>query len=129
MTLQKFIQTEMGKPFRLGTNDCAHFIARWVQMNTGKDPLMPFNGLPADMADSLIKAGKLTSSVARGCRFIGLKRTPSPKPGDIGVIRRPSAIQCALLGKTGWIFFSESGMGLMKNAPIIAAWRVKCLHQ
>lgn len=124
MMLKDFLLTEMEKPFILGMNDCAHFIARWVQLQTGKDPLAPFGGLPAERALALIKAGQLARSVAIGCKFTGLKRTHTPQPGDVGVIRRPHCIQCALKGENGWIFFDENGIGFMKNAALIAAWRV-----
>lgn len=125
ISLQDYIKSEIGKPFILGTNDCIHFVNGWIKNVTQRDALACFNGLPQSTAQELLLKGKYLRSIAVGVKSIGLKRTYSPRHGDIGTLRLARNLQIAVLGENGWIYRYEQGINMLKKAPIFACWEVK----
>ncbi|MEH6721286.1 MAG: hypothetical protein V7704_20605 [Aurantimonas endophytica] len=126
MTLPEYVQAECGKPFRLGAEDCAHFVARWVQERTGRDGLAIFGGLDRDAADDLVSRKRLLRSFFEGCRSIGLPRAEDPRSGDVGVIRCGNRHRCAIRSESGWLYRDETGVVFVTAAltkPLMA-WRV-----
>jgi hypothetical protein len=126
MTLPEFVQAESAKPFRLGSTDCAHFVADWVKARTGRDALAVFGGLDRDTGSGLVARKRLLRSFFEGCRSIGLARTDHPKPGDVGVIRCGGRHHCAIKSANGWVFRDEAGV--VFAAPVfvkpLMCWKV-----
>jgi hypothetical protein len=125
MTLAEYVQAEAAKPFALGENDCAHFIARWALARTGRDGLAIFNGLRRDIAADLVERKQLLRAVFQGCRSIGLERAREPAAGDIGVIRTIQRHRCAIRTDRGWVFREEAGIGSARaeDCHLLMAWR------
>lgn len=124
MNFAQFVEAEALKPFILGENDCAHFIARWALVRTGRDGLAIFDGLRRDIAADLVSRDQLLRAVYQGCRSIGLIRTKAPAAGDIGVIRRDRH-RCAIKTARGWMFRTEDGLASApdEECRLLMAWR------
>lgn len=124
MTFAEYVESEAEKPFILGENDCAHFIARWTLARTGRDGLAIFNGLRRDIAAELVARDHLLRAVYQGCRSIGLARTKAPIAGDIGVIRTERH-RCAIKTSRGWMFRTEEGLASApdEDCRLLMAWR------
>lgn len=125
MTLAEYVQAEAAKPFALGENDCAHFIARWALIRTGRDGLAVFDGLKRDLAADLVGRKQLLRAVFQGCRSIGLVRAHQPQAGDIGVIRTSARHRCAIRTDRGWVYRDEAGIGSarLEDCRMLMAWR------
>lgn len=125
LTLPEFLAAEAGLPFELGKNDCAHFIARWALVRTGRDCLAIHGGLPREVAEQLLLRRRFLRGVFTSFRSIGLKRTDTPEAGDVGVIRTENWHRCAIRTATGWVYRDEAGIGSIRaeDCKTLLAWR------
>ncbi|WAP67237.1 hypothetical protein [Jiella pelagia] len=110
MTLTEFIRGEIAKPFDLATNNCAHFIARWVADKRDRDLLAVFGGLPIETTEDLLARHQMLRTIMICCRSIGLARTSEPSEGDIATVRCGGRHRCAIRSANGWVFLDECGV-------------------
>lgn len=122
------------RPWAWGTDDCCTFTADWCVALGYPDPLAFLRGQYADEAGALehVRRHGLVRLAARGYRSIGLERTADPLPGDVAVLRRPTAgtdttmAVCAIrLENERWATRLERGISVDEGGVLLAAWRVE----
>lgn len=128
MTIDEFIQSELGKPFIWGETDCCSTANRWFLEHTGVDYLKTsgYDFKTKDEAKQILTQSlvKLFDDL---CKSNGFKSTFHPQDGDLGLVKiyengRPSAA-VAIRYKGGWFSHAESGCLFFKNSKVIRSYK------
>lgn len=126
--LSAYLRAEAERRFELGTADCCCFVADWVRLCRGIDPIAHCRGYRGRAeADALLRGwGGLTRIVGRAAARIGLKLTRQPAPGDVAVVALAGVATCAIRSAHGWILRMDDGMAMLPpdRVRVLAAWRV-----
>lgn len=132
--LAAFLKDLARTRFEWGSQDCVLPLADWWLANTGHDPAADLRGAYASQAEAEVlfsREGCLPRLVARRMAAIGARRTRTPQPGDVAVVR-----VFLLDGSTDWFgaimttagrWAIKSGDGLTGLRPhrlrrVVAAW-------
>ncbi|WP_313026633.1 DUF6950 family protein [Brucella sp.] len=129
MHIADFVAAEALKPFRWGETDCASTADRWINLQTGKSPLVQAGLIYRDEYDAtalLIERGGFPVIVNRAMKLVGFEKTDAPQIGDAGLIMHNRKLCLAIHAETFWFSRDESGL---IGAPLDAlwkAWRIQC---
>lgn len=136
--LSVFIREAAIRPFSFGDWDCLQWLARWIEIRRGIDPGASWRSEYADMRGALRlvrEAGGMAGHVDRCLRPFGIRRTDSPKRGDIAIVRQTKPGHDPFDGCLGAIVLGEGktfvvlqpeGIGVCNDEtmPLVAAWSV-----
>lgn len=129
-TLAGFLADSARTPFAYGRRDCGLWMADWVRLRRGVDPAAHLRGrYHTELGCArMLKRGGGLFEVARGCfEGVGLRRTPAPKAGDVGVVEVLTAKGPATAGAirtgVGWAALNPHGV-MVGETTAIAAWEV-----
>lgn len=128
MTVDEFVRVEAAKPFRWGDTDCASTADRWVKSVTGISPMSAFGRQHATEGEArewLAEPGSIAVAVNRVMRKSGLKKTSTPRPGDVGLIVVGDAAgvrRLCMAIHAGNVWFSRDEDGFI-GAPSSALWK------
>lgn len=137
MTLAEYFRSVASKRWRVGTMDCAVFMADWVREVTGLDPIADVRGKYATDKQmwKIVRAeGGFEASCAARLAAVGLNETESPKHGDILVVDAPYKQRrgkniCHPVGSIfadGMHFVMTPDLGLVgarnDQLPLLKAW-------
>ncbi|MGB3044533.1 MAG: hypothetical protein WBB98_15240 [Xanthobacteraceae bacterium] len=90
--LPDYLASIASRSFRPGSLDCAVFMADWIKLVTGVDPIADQRGRYAttDEYRALVgrEGGFIEACTVRAAR-IGLRKTDCPKSGDVMLVRAP----------------------------------------
>jgi hypothetical protein len=107
VTLAQYLQSVARTPFQWGTADCATFLADWVLLRTGCDPMDGIRGTYSNEVEArrIIRPFGLGVFVLRCAQGVGLDQTHDPKPGDIGaiIVTRDEPAKGAIRTARGWV--------------------------
>lgn len=129
MHITDFVAAEALKPFRWGETDCASTADRWINLQTGKSPLVQAGLIYRDEYDAtalLIERGGFPVIVNRAMKLVGFEKTDAPQIGDAGLIMHNRKLCLAIHAETFWFSRDESGL---IGAPLDAlwkSWRIQC---
>jgi uncharacterized protein DUF6950 len=113
--LAEFLRASAAREFRYGEFDCGLWLADWFIAATGRpDPVAHRRG------HSRKDLGNQMRVVVRS---LGLARTASPEPGDIGLISLAKHHCTGAIFSTSWIVLAEGG-GLTIVNPCRVARRI-----
>lgn len=128
--LAAYLKHVVRQPFRWGVNDCATFIADWMLIVTGRDGAAAlrdrYHSPPT--ADVLHGPLGLARTVDRCARGIGLRRTRTPRHGDVAVIEGAGEVVCAIRTDRGWLIKLDRGLMRIERARLVMAWRFEGYH-
>jgi len=106
------------------------FAASWIADLTGQDPAAGFRGTYNTHAGAgriIARAGGLVPLTASLIEPHGFKRTATPQPGDVGIIKaiseidgRPGEMAAIRFGPL-WAFLATAGVRA-KRFDFVAAW-------
>lgn len=111
-----------------GEWDCAMLLANWVREVLGIDPAFGLRGAYSDAEWPTIvaKEGGLVALVGRLAIVAGLEPTGAPSIGDIGVVETRLGPTGAIRTTGGWAMKVSDGIVRLRNATVLAAWRLPC---
>lgn len=125
--LDQFLEDMARQPFVDGERDCALTVADWVVRATGcADPAAHLRGryrTPIGRARILNRLGGLEAVMAAAAANAGLSETPTPKRGDVGLIRIGKRQFAAICLGRHWAVKGQ-GVEVMPADTVIRAWRV-----
>jgi hypothetical protein len=121
-------------PFRWGESDCCILLADWVRRARGLDydPAERVRWTYDSLATCHKEVGWLRDPVgAVGAILegvVGLRRTDTPRRGDVGVVLaivdgREMAVGAAFTGER-WISKAQNGITVHRPRRVLAAWDV-----
>lgn len=128
LTLGDYLVAASRRPWRWGETDCILFVCDWIAMRRGVDPAAPWRGTYADADECgalLAREGGLTGLVRRAFRAAGLEETPTPRTGDVGLVRARGLVRPvgAIRIADAWAARTDTGL-LVWPAEDLLAWRV-----
>lgn len=116
--LDDYLRRAAAKRFDWETLHCGFFAADWAFEMTGRDPMQPWRGQPADLAKTadVLKVAET--------QMAGFERIGAPVRGCIGIVEVPrfgptSSIHCGPL----WAVKTVEGIGFGRFRPL-AMWAV-----
>ncbi|WP_425484071.1 DUF6950 family protein [Allomesorhizobium camelthorni] len=122
MTVDEFVAAEAARPFAWGVTDCCSTADRWLQTARGVSPISSdeWNGSREAAMECITHPYALPARVNRAMRRAGFRRTPGPKPGDIGLVLFDRRVCIAIRTSMGWSSRHEDGL---VGAPIDNFWK------
>jgi hypothetical protein len=125
--LATWLSAAARRRFLWGRFDCAvGFTALWVELVTGVDPARGLRGTYRSRRGARMlcqQAGGLPALVERRMSAMGFAPTPSPAPGDVGVVLLDAGPACAIRTAAGWAVLTQRGVAVIRR-PALAAWRL-----
>lgn len=121
--LSEYIDSRLAEPFQWGTNDCATFAARWVEIATGAVVFSAEHDDAHGAAREVAKRGGMQAAITAA---LGepLEHTLSAQRGDIGLVEIEGRVSAVVVIGAQAVGPGENGL---HGAPITAlscAWRV-----
>jgi hypothetical protein len=127
--LHQFLKSYQDVRFKTGVNDCALFVAAWVQLLTGEDLAKDFLGNYANDTGShrlIRKRGfkNLEHMVHELGDKYGVRReTPAlAQRGDVVWVAGSEQSLCGIIGAPGVMVLSEKGLIALPLQKVICAW-------
>ena len=119
MTLHQYVSAALRRPFEPGRHDCACFVAGWVAIRTGADPMRGwrYRTLRGGM-QALRRRGFATLADAVSTM---LPEAPRARPGDVVWIDGAALGICA--GEHAYCV-GEEGLRVVNMARASRFWRV-----
>jgi hypothetical protein len=117
----------------LGGEDCMTFCATWVSSVLGQDPAESFRGTYSTEEEAHLLAERHGGMVAFADELllpIGLRRTLTPRTGDVGIINVPYDVRgntkdvAAIRFGPLWAFMSPVRVVARRVDNCVASWRV-----
>lgn len=129
--LTSYLRQKATSRFSWGELDCAIFVADWVELLSGSDPMPDYRGkyYNVEEAHELLSGGDGLVGVVNCCaERAGMLRVSddSYRVGDIAVIRLLIGDFCAIRSLRGWMLFGTHRVSRIVDAEVLTAWRVKC---
>lgn len=126
--LGEYIKDATGRRFEWGVHDCCTFAARWIEIQTGRDPMATFPpySSEAEAGWFVQNAGGLAALWER--QLAGIASQCGPCVGSIGIVRTPDGHELGgIRSEERWVFLTDAGIKAMTVPPerVIAAW---CAH-
>lgn len=127
MDLATFLASIAVRRLEWGRCDCCLVVADWIAERIGADPAGDLRGAYADeqgAARAIEAEGGLVALFQERLSRIGLKRTDSPRPGDVAVVAiGPSrALFGSIAGASGWAIKSRRGLVVSRAVHPVACW-------
>ncbi|WP_420604468.1 DUF6950 family protein [Methylobacterium sp.] len=124
--LRDHLMLGAASPFVWGARDCSLWVADWIAIETGRDPVARFRGTYScarSCARALRREGGLPALASRIAVEAGLTETTAPSPGDVGVIETEHGPFMMLRTGHVWAWKTKTGV-LFASAPALRAWAV-----
>lgn len=125
--LADYLRNAAREPFQWGVRDCGLFLADWVSIARGIDPAARLRGTYSDDEGAVRAMGKrgLPGIVMALARDAGLRRTQSPSPGTVAVLRGEKSAVCAIYTARGWAVRDAKSIIVVPPGPhIVCAFEV-----
>lgn len=127
--LARFLRSASERYFVWGQFDCLMWLADWIKASRGVDPGDGWRGSYSSAlgAARIIKEqGGMVSHVDARLAPFGIRRTDTPRRGDIAVVRASEGEMGAIVHGGTVSCLTERGVIVRRVAdtPILAAWRV-----
>ncbi|GAB5376468.1 MAG: hypothetical protein AcusKO_29300 [Acuticoccus sp.] len=125
--LSEYLRELAATPFEIGKMDCCLAIAIWLERYRGWDRMSEFHAAYQDgdgWEAYVERHGGLVAIIDRVAERVGRDRTPSPKPGDVGVIEISGKRVAALKTARGWALKVNNGLFVTRLCRPVAAWSV-----
>jgi hypothetical protein len=136
--LSDYLASLRKRKWQPGLLDCGVFMADWVRLVCGRDPIADVRGTYSteEQFDSILEyEGGFLASCRKRLSAVGLRRTRSPQAGDIMVVkapyrvvggeiqRRPTGAIC-VSGNSRAVITSDIGIVIAGNhdLPALRAW-------
>ncbi len=123
MTLQEYFAS--CGPCDYVTNDCCAFPGGWVWDQTGIDPVSEWRGKyssEAEAMDLVAHHGGVPQIMDRGLKRAGMKRTSTPKDGDVGCIVVGGVAVGSIMKDGMWWVLGLTGKCPVKQPRVLRAW-------
>lgn len=130
--LGQYIRDGAASPY----DDCTVWVADWVLLQTGQDPMAEWRGAYSNRFGYLRllrRQGGLGLCAARGLASIGARQIdPSEaQPGDVGLVSillASGAIDSAMgiRGCYAWLLKTTTGICRYPTSHALAAWSIEC---
>jgi hypothetical protein len=111
--------------FAYGEMDCCLWPAGWVQAQTGQDPAAIYRGRYDDEAGAKAfaeEAGGVHRVIDRCARAAGMRRTWTPRNGDVGCVAVNGQLVGAIMKNGSWWVVNGAGKFPAPNARLVIAW-------
>lgn len=125
--LTDFLRAAARRPFIWGRDDCAQFVAAWVEARRGANPGAGWcYRSPIGAARILKRRGGMAAHFDGCLTPLGIVRTDAPKRGDIAIVdTEQGEIAGIVLGAS---IACLRGPGIIvrhrSTAPLVAAWSI-----
>ncbi len=121
------MRVAMAAPFAYGKSDCCTTANNWIAREAGVSPLAiaGYDFQNKSQAECAMSAnGGIAKATIRAMRRAGLRRTKSPRAGDIGVVEMLGRVCVAIFDGKVWFARDECGAIADARARVVAAWRI-----
>lgn len=129
-TLAGYLRAAGGRSFEWGWHDCFTFVANWIVLCHGIDPLAPWRGRYSTARGAqrhiMRGGGDLVSAASTPLEASGFVPTDAPALGDVGVSMGEHSQAFVIRAGTGWVGLAPRGIVASSAIVALKAWTLPC---
>lgn len=121
--LRAHIEAAAGEPV-IGVDDCGPWVARWIELETGRPLAFPLYTTRDQGYDLARRAGGLVELVSPMMVEAGLWQSGVPQLGDVGIVRLSDRDTAVIFCGNGLAAIRDERCGVryMRPRTILRAW-------